>query len=453
MLPPPGAGQPALPPAVEAPAALAPAPQPASTPDAPAVQPRPTASPVVPSPTTGRAAAPPATPTAVPPGATSVLPTPTPLPPTATPVPPTPTPTARAYDAARLTDRLGAAVTSYAGSIPERAWNVELAARKIGGTRVAPGEVFSFRRAVGPMTLSAGFKWGYGITSGTDGSPETVPSVAGGICQVATTVFQAAFWAGMLFVERSPHLYWIAKYGRRPSGRVGMDAAVDDPGPDLRFVNTTDDWIRVDTWTDGASVGAVVVGVDPGWEVDALAPKVYDVVKTSRVEVREETTTLPPGKEIAAEQAEDGFTVTLTRLVKLNGKLVDEHTFTNRYRPARNVVLVGVPRLGVRPPSPQARDAAATWQGAAIPTAAAPMPSAPPGQARVPSLVGMPEAQACAAVDAAGLANTYTNYQGPGDVPAAALEAVPVEHVLRQSPSAGTLAPLGARIYLAVRKA
>ena len=82
----------------------------------------------------------------------------TPVPPTATPVPPTATPPAEpapaelVYDPARLKDTLGSAQTSYAGSISERAWNVELAAKRLDGTRVAPGATFSFNDAVGPTT-------------------------------------------------------------------------------------------------------------------------------------------------------------------------------------------------------------------------------------------------------------------------------------------------------------
>src|SRR5579884_2152033 len=155
--------------------------------------------------------APPPPPTATPVPPTPTVPTATPIPPTATPVPPTATPLATdVYDPARLKDKLGVAVTSYAGSIPERAWNVELAAKRLDGAKVPPGGIFSFNQAVGPTTLKAGFRIGYGITM-SDDKPETVPSVAGGICQVATTVFQAAFWAGFPFVERHYHLYWIAR--------------------------------------------------------------------------------------------------------------------------------------------------------------------------------------------------------------------------------------------------
>jgi hypothetical protein len=273
--------------------------------------------------------------------------------PTNTPVPPTPTPspTQVPYVAERLSDVLGSAQTSYAGSIPERAWNVELAAKRLNGTKIAPGELFSFNQAVGPTTLAAGFRVGYGITS-NNGRPETVPSVGGGICQVATTVFQAAFWAGLPFEERHYHLYWIPRYGVAPSGRTGMDATVDDPGVDLTFRNTTNDWIRLESWVDGANVGFTLKGVDPGWKVEATQPVISSVVKTSQAPVRQYDSSMPAGKELWVEHAEDGFTVSMKRRVSLDGKLIDDWAFTNVYQPSRNVLLVGGRAPATQPVAP-----------------------------------------------------------------------------------------------------
>jgi hypothetical protein len=404
----------------------------------------------------------PATPTLAPPSAS-----PTAVPPTATAtaVPPTATntPVPKVYDAARLKDVLGAARTSYAGSIAARAWNVELAVKRLNGTIVAPGDVFSFNASVGPMTLSAGFRTGYGITIRND-QPETIPSVAGGICQVATTVFQAAYWAGLPIVSRSYHLYWIPKYGTRPSGRPGLDATVDSPGPDLRFANTTEDWFRLDGRTDGANVYFELRGIDPGWKVEASEPRIYDRVPTSPAVVRRPDYTLAPGQEIEVEHAEDGFRVAMTRLVKLGDKVVDEYTFDNYYRPARTVVLVGTRWT---PPAAAAEGSPTPAEATPAPTAApalpqptaTPKPAPPPasvpardGQPRVPAVVGMTEASARAAIDAAGLSNGYTNYQGADQLPKSVLDAVPPGHVVSQSPGPGTPAPAGSRVLIAVRK-
>src|SRR5205823_1356252 len=123
-----------------------------------------------------------------------------------------------------LPDRLATGTTSYAGSISARAWNVELAVQRISGTMIPPGGTFSFNQAVGPTTLRAGFKIAYGIAGTADGGATTVPAEAGGICQVATTVFHAAFRAGLGIAERHWHLYWMPRYGAAPSGVTGLDA-------------------------------------------------------------------------------------------------------------------------------------------------------------------------------------------------------------------------------------
>ena len=259
-----------------------------------------------------------------------------------------PTPLVSAED---VSDVLGWGRTSYAGSIPPRKHNVELATKRLNGVTVPPGGVFSFNQALGPSTLAAGFQVGYGITLAND-RPQTVPSVAGGICQVATTLFQAAYWAGLEIVERNYHLYWIPRYGQPPSGVTGLDATVDDPYADLKFRNTTGNWIRIESWADGANVGFTIYGIDPGWKVETEGPIITNRVPASPVYVREQTLTLPPGEEAEVEHAEDGFEVTLARRVYRDGELIDNYRFTSRYRPARNVVLVGVRTLS--PPTPEA---------------------------------------------------------------------------------------------------
>ena len=381
-----------------------------------------------------------------------------------------PTPTVVAFEAGRLKDKLGGAQTSYAGSAAERAWNVELATKRLDGTRVAPGEVFSFNSAVGATTLKAGYKIGYGITINGD-KPETIPSVAGGICQVATTVFQAAFWAGLPFIERHYHLYWIPRYGQAPSGRVGFDAAVDDPGVDLKFRNTTGDWIVLNSWYDGANVGFSIKGIEPGWDVEISKPKTFDFVKAEQAMVRQDESSMPFGKEVYVEHAEDGFRVTGNRVVKLKGKVLDDYTFTNYYRPSRNVTLVGTKGAPPKPTIvPTTSATAAPGESpvtapttipspiATKPAVAAPSPVPPAavkpvnGQLKVPPLVGMSEAQARQIVEQSGLLNTYPNYQGPGQVPDSALKAVPVGSVLSQTPQPGAMVATGATVFLAVRK-
>src|SRR6476620_11561652 len=110
-------------------------------------------------------------------------------------------------------------------SVPEKAANIRLAAQRLNGVVVPPGGMFSFNDEVGPTTLESGFQWGFGLVTGAQGGAHTVPSVAGGICQVATTLFQSVFWGGYQLEERFWHLYWIPAYTSRDV--VGIDATVD----------------------------------------------------------------------------------------------------------------------------------------------------------------------------------------------------------------------------------
>ena len=123
-------------------------------------------------------------------------------------------------------DRLGHARSDYRFSIPNRRHNVELATARLDGTLIPPGGLCSFNAAVGAQTVANGYRDAYGIAlvggagPGT-GRVATVSSVAGGICQVSTMLFQAAYRVGLPIEERNWHLYWIPGYGP-PSSPTGL---------------------------------------------------------------------------------------------------------------------------------------------------------------------------------------------------------------------------------------
>ena len=92
-----------------------------------------------------------------------------------------------------------------------------------------PGETFSFNESVGPRTKAAGFDEAPVIRDGV-----LTPGVGGGICQVSTTLFNAAFFAGLPVVERRPHSFYIDHYP------VGRDATVSYGAVDFKFRNDSD---------------------------------------------------------------------------------------------------------------------------------------------------------------------------------------------------------------------
>lgn len=276
--------------------------------------------------------------------------------------------------------------TSFAGSIPPRAHNVRLAAQRLNNALVMPGEVFSFNDTIGPMTLDAGWQVGYGITAVGDGEHKTVPSVAGGICQVATTLFQAVFWSGYQIEERYYHLYWIESYGKPPDGLVGLDATVDAPDIDFQWKNTTDKPILIHSGTDGDNVFFELISTRPNWSVSVEPPKYTNVKKADPKVVEQQDPTLPAGQKTWVEHAMDGFDVEIVRRVQAGNEEPRKLTLTSRYKPANNVVLVGT---GGRPvanttPGPN------TTPGAGVP--ATPGPGITPAPGETPPAGGTPAA-------------------------------------------------------------
>lgn len=242
-----------------------------------------------------------------------------------------------------IKDLLGSASTYYGDSSGNRKTNIEVAAVALDGALVAPHSEFSFNDAIGgTTTLDDGYMMGYGIITNDSGTPVTVPSVAGGICQVSTTVFQAAFWAGMPVTNRSWHLYWIPRYGSGPGGMQGLDATVDpEYGLDFNFQNPTDDWLAITANADGQWISIEVRGVSQGWTVEAGEPQITNVITKDETIYRQEDPTMSPGQQVYVESAQDGFNASIHRVVKdKDGNVLEDRTFDSYYTPARNVILV-----------------------------------------------------------------------------------------------------------------
>ncbi len=270
--------------------------------------------------------------------------------------------------------------TDYYGGAPARMWNIELAAKKLNGIVVMPGKTFSMNKEMGATTLAVGFKIGFGITTtGAGNEFATVPTVAGGICQVATTLFQSVFWAGFALEERVPHLYWIARYGQPPYGMKGLDATVDQVFDaqgrlinevDLKFTNNTRTPILIQSRTDGKKLSFSLYGQKPNWKVEISEPKIEDVVKSDPADVNEEDPNEPVGSRIQTEVAQDGFRATVQRKVTAPGEEPRVLNLLSQYRPSRNVFQVGTKKPGQPTPTPTPSGTpAATPRPSGTPTA------------------------------------------------------------------------------------
>jgi vancomycin resistance protein YoaR len=218
--------------------------------------------------------------------------------------------------------------TDMGDSSPNRIWNVHLLARILQDTIVMPGASFDFNRAAGQRTVQRGFQEGQQIENGG-----LVPVIGGGVCQVATTLFDAAFYAGLPITARTNHSFYISHYP------VGMDATVSWGGPELRFVNTLKHPIMIHfTYTDqtlsvqlyGQPEG-VSVQQQTGPQTNPTQPGTQTVVDA----------TLPVGARVTSVYGFGGFTVTVYRTVLRHGHVLFRDSFTSVYTPEDTVVKVG----------------------------------------------------------------------------------------------------------------
>jgi vancomycin resistance protein YoaR len=251
-----------------------------------------------------------------------------------------------------IRDRLGLGKTPYAGSIPNRKHNVELAVERLDGALVPPDGVFSFNTATGAQTVANGYLQGFGIAlvGGKDdgsGQYRAVPSVGGGICQVSTTVFQAVYQAGLPLEERNWHAVWLPNYGppNSPTGMKGLDATVDDQaGLDFKFQNTTGGWLAIEATADGTWVTVALRGVDPGWTIKNDPPIIGNPKPANTAVATEKTHDLPAGQRVLIEAREDGFdALHHTVVTDRGGKMLRDKSFKSSYAPAQELWQVGVP--------------------------------------------------------------------------------------------------------------
>ena len=123
---------------------------------------------------------------------------------------------------------LSEAITSFDPKNLNRSQNLLLAASALHGLVIEPGEEFSFNRAVGKRSAARGYRIAIVFEDG-----KQVPGLGGGVCQVSSTVYQAALKADMTITERHPHSLPVAY------AKAGSDATVAWGSKDLRWRNDT----------------------------------------------------------------------------------------------------------------------------------------------------------------------------------------------------------------------
>lgn len=235
-----------------------------------------------------------------------------------------------------IKELIGRGVSYFAGSIPNRVHNLTLGSNRITGTIVAPGESFSFNRAVGEVSGATGYKPAYVITSG-----RTVLDDGGGICQVSTTVFRATLAAGLPIISRTAHAYRVGYY-EQGGYKPGYDATVWSPAVDFVFKNNTANHILVQTIVDPkeSRLQVDVYGTSDGRKVDLGQPVVSNVKPAPEPRYQDDPT-LPKGTTKQVDFAAQGATSLFSRKVFRGDKTLIDETFKSVYRPWQAVYLVG----------------------------------------------------------------------------------------------------------------
>jgi vancomycin resistance protein YoaR len=242
-------------------------------------------------------------------------------------------------------DLIGEGTSNFAGSSAARIQNIGVGAAQFDGVLVAPGQTFSFNHYLGEVTAEKGYAesiiiWGN----------ETRTDVGGGLCQVSSTAFRAAFWAGVPVTERLPHLFRVSYY----EPPRGMDATIYSPYTDLKWVNDTEGFILIRTYMDTANKNLTFrfYGQDSGRTVEMDGPH-ETRIKEPPPPLNRPTSTLYEGQKRQIEWAKDGMDVTVYRIVKENGKEVRRDEFFSRYKPWQAVYLVGTKQVPTPTPAPQ----------------------------------------------------------------------------------------------------
>lgn len=222
-------------------------------------------------------------------------------------------------------DLISTGETSFAGSDEARLHNISLATARLHGVAVGANSRFSFVEHVGQVTIASGYTEGWVITGG-----ETVLGPGGGVCQVGTTFFRAAFWGGYPIVERTPHAYRVSWY----EPPVGLDAAVFTPYVDIKFDNDQGTPILIQTEVDRAS-GKLYFrfyGRSPNRKVTLEGP-ILGATTPAGDPVIEIDPSLAPGQRVQVETARDGITVTVYRVIEVDGTVVSREEFLSEYEP------------------------------------------------------------------------------------------------------------------------
>ena len=217
--------------------------------------------------------------------------------------------TAAQLEGQKITGLLASYTTRFDPSQSARTENVRIAAKAMDMAIVKPGDTLSFNQIVGERTVEGGYKDAYIIVNG-----QFVPGLAGGICQVSSTLYNTGLLANLSVTQRTNHDLAISYVP------LGRDATVAYPNLDLKFNNNSGGYLLVRTRTSSNTVTVDLYGkVKPGQEV-IISNTTESIIHPEEQRLVDET--LAHGVSIVKQEGQSGYIVKSVRIVKMNGKAV-----------------------------------------------------------------------------------------------------------------------------------
>ncbi|WP_167330281.1 VanW family protein [Gordonia namibiensis] len=194
--------------------------------------------------------------------------------------------------------------------------NIRLVAAEVDGALVLPGKVFSLNGHTGPRGTAEGY-----VDSTIINNGRAATAVGGGISQFATTLYNAAYFAGLEDVDHTEHAYYISRY---PEAR---EATVFEGAIDLKFRNNTRHGVLIETSWSPSAVTVRLWGTK-AFEVESITGERTDPTEPERIK-------LPKGDDCIASSGSKGFTTSNTRIIRdaRTGQEVNRYTRTVRYAP------------------------------------------------------------------------------------------------------------------------
>lgn len=245
---------------------------------------------------------------------------------------------------------VGQYFTPYNGGA--RVWNIKRAAEILDQFIIRAGATFSLNDALGERTLQRGF-----VEAPMIGENNVLKNaLGGGVSQVATTTFNAAFFSGLKLIAHTPHSFWIPRY---PKGR---EATISWGDPQLIFENNWEAPIVILTHTNDVGLTVQFLSDPLGRKVVAIEGEPYSFSKAKII--RERDPTLAPGEaKVDQVKGADGFHIKYGRRVYKDDKLIAQEMWHWRYAPENGII-----RVGPKPPAQGGGGGAPSDGGAGAPT-------------------------------------------------------------------------------------